>query len=83
MVTVQGRVVERFTKKPVAGATVNVGGNVGYTDSEGNFAVEATRGRQDLQVTAPGYNTWFRNMSFKRALNRVGVLTMDSQIMAL
>ncbi|GAG78377.1 unnamed protein product, partial [marine sediment metagenome] len=47
MVTVKGRVVERFTKKPVAGATVNVGGTIGHTDSSGNFSVEATKGRQD------------------------------------
>jgi len=83
MVRVTGRVVERFTKRPISGATVNIGGAVGYTDASGNFSVEANQGKQDLSITAVGYNTWYRAMNFKRALNRVGVLTMDSEIRAL
>ena len=83
MVAVQGKVVERFTKKPVIGAVVNVGGNIGYTNFNGQFSVTTNTGRQDLQVTANGYTPWFRNMNFKRAINRVGVIAIDSEIMAL
>jgi len=82
MATVQGRVVERFTKRPVAGATVNVGGNITYTDGNGNFTVETSQGRQDLQITANGYHPWMRSMNFKRARNNVALIGMDSDIRA-
>ena len=82
MATVEGRVVERFTKRPVTGATVNIGGNTGYTNQNGDFQIEAPAGRHDLSITANGYTPWFRSMAFNRAQNRIGVLTMDSDIRA-
>jgi hypothetical protein len=51
--TVRGRVVDRATKQPVAGAVITVGGELAATDDDGAFTLAVAPGRYTLEVTAP------------------------------
>lgn len=50
--TLRGRVVDRATKEPVAGAVITVGGELVATDDDGAFAITLAPGRYTLEVTA-------------------------------
>jgi len=76
-------VVEKHTKTPLEGVTVTTDGNTTTTDSEGNFSIYVHFGRHDFTLTKEGFHKWFRSFSFKRLENRIGVLTMESEIHAL
>ncbi|NNJ10317.1 hypothetical protein EKD04_008250 [Chloroflexales bacterium ZM16-3] len=51
-----GQVTDRFSGKPVAGATVKVGSAQATTDAEGRYRVtEIAEGEQTLEIAADGY----------------------------
>ena len=50
--TLRGRVVDRATKHPVAGAVITVGGEFAATDDDGGFAVAIAPGRYTIEVSA-------------------------------
>lgn len=52
-VTLRGRVVDRATGAPVAGAIATVGGELVATDDDGRFTVALSRGRHQLAISAP------------------------------
>ncbi len=86
--TLMGTVVERHswllgTKTPLEGVTVTIDGNTTSTDSEGKFSICVHYGRHDFYLTKEGFQTWFRSFSFKRLVNHIGVLAMDSEIHTL
>lgn len=51
--TVHGRVVDRATKAPVAGAVITIGSELAASDDDGAFAIALPRGRYTIEVTAP------------------------------
>lgn len=51
--TVRGRVVDRATRAPVAGAVIAAGGELAATDDDGRFALALPPGAYTLEVTAP------------------------------
>ncbi|MBX3154932.1 MAG: TonB-dependent receptor [Deltaproteobacteria bacterium] len=51
--TVRGRVVDKQTRKPVAGATVMIGGELLATDDDGRFSLATGTGVVDIEVSAP------------------------------
>ena len=51
--TVSGRVIDRATKEPVAGAVVAIGNELAATDDAGAFTIALPRGRYTIAVSAP------------------------------
>ena len=51
--TVSGRVIDRATREPVAGAVVAIGNELAATDDAGTFTIALTRGRYTIDVSAP------------------------------
>lgn len=51
--SVSGRVIDRATKEPVAGAVITVGNELLATDDDGRFTVALPRGRYVIDVSAP------------------------------
>ncbi|HEV7559366.1 MAG TPA: TonB-dependent receptor [Kofleriaceae bacterium] len=54
VVNVQGTIVERTTKAPVAGAVVSIGAELVASDDSGMFSVALAPGRYTLAITGPG-----------------------------
>ncbi|MFP2905795.1 TonB family protein, partial [Pyxidicoccus sp. 3LFB2] len=54
-----GRVRQKGTRKPIAGATVQAGEATSETDAQGLFRLELPPGTSDLKVTAPGHQPLF------------------------
>ncbi|RKH33678.1 TonB-dependent receptor, partial [Corallococcus sicarius] len=50
-----GRVRQKGTRKPLAGATVQAGDATAETDAQGRFRLELPPGASQLKVTAPGH----------------------------
>ena len=53
LATVAGRVVDRATKGPIAGAVVAIGNELAATDDNGAFTIALPRGRYTIAVSAP------------------------------
>lgn len=51
--TIRGRVIDKQTKAPVAGAVIAVGNELVASDDDGRFAIALPRGRYTLDVSAP------------------------------
>ncbi len=51
--TVSGRVIDRVTREPVAGAVVAIGNELAATDDTGAFTIALPRGRYTIDVSAP------------------------------
>ncbi|WP_240359250.1 TonB-dependent receptor domain-containing protein [Pyxidicoccus trucidator] len=54
-----GRVRQKGTRKPIAGATVRAGEATAETDAQGRFRLELPPGTSELKVTAPGHQLLF------------------------
>lgn len=50
--TLHGRIVDRATKEPVAGAIITVGSEVAASDDDGTFVIALAPGRYTIEVTA-------------------------------
>jgi len=55
--TLSGRVIDRATREPVAGAVITVGNELLATDDDGRFSVPMPRGRYTIDVSAPWLKT--------------------------
>lgn len=53
----RGRVIDRATQEPVAGAVITVGNELLATDDDGRFTVALPRGRYAIDVSAPWLKT--------------------------
>ena len=54
---VRGRVIDRATQEPVAGAVIAVGNELVATDDDGRFIVALPRGNHVIEVSAPWLTT--------------------------
>ena len=83
MVKLKGRIVERYTKKPIAGAKVSTPMGATYTNSIGEFEVDAPAGQTTVAVNAEGFRPSSQPLrvgSF--GTMSVGDLSIDSVIRA-
>ena len=56
MVTISGKVLEKWTKKPIKDAVVYINGQeLAKTNEEGEFSVEMTTGSAKVEVKREGY----------------------------
>lgn len=55
LAVLRGRVLERGSRDPLAGATVSAGGAVEVTDATGAFELRARAGKQHVKVAASGH----------------------------
>ena len=83
MATIHGKVVERFTRRPVSGATVRIGNIATYTDSQGIFSLEAPMGYYQLTVQHQSYRGASQNLSLSIPQSNLGEIQIDSIIRAL
>ncbi|MBE3073297.1 MAG: carboxypeptidase regulatory-like domain-containing protein, partial [Acidobacteria bacterium] len=74
---VAGRVVDAFSMRPVAGATVEAGGARAVTDADGRFALALPRGTARLLVAADGYLTDQIDVTIGDAAVMVEILLLD------
>jgi hypothetical protein len=51
--TLRGKVLDRATKEPVAGAVITVGNELAASDDDGTFTIAVPPGRYTLEVSAP------------------------------
>jgi len=84
MASIQGRVVEYWTRRAVQGAVVQAAGRTAVTGSSGMFTVEVPLGTVTLRVTHPEFHEYVTalNVTAPTALN-VGDITMQSKVVAL
>ena len=82
--SIQGRVVEYWTRRGVQGAVVQAGGRTTVTDASGGFSLEVPMGVLTVKVTHPQFHdyTTSLNITAQRPFN-VGDLTMQSKVRAL
>jgi hypothetical protein len=83
MAILYGKVVERFTRRPVSGATVRIGNTATYTDSQGGFALEAPMGYYQLTIQHQNYRGATQNLSLSVPQSNIGEIQIDSIIRAL
>lgn len=83
MVIVSGRVVERFTRKPVAGATVMIADSAVLTDVNGNFTITSPSGNYQLVITRPQYRPSSRNLALSVGDLAIGDIQIESVVRAL
>ena len=53
MVTVRGKVIDRATKEPVAGAVITIGSELAASGDDGVFVVAVPPGSYTVEVNAP------------------------------
>jgi len=82
MTLVKGRVVEKYTRKPVQNASVNLNGYTALTNANGNFSLQTPTGIFTLRITHPDFHTYLRPLNV-RANTQMGAIQMDSVIRAL
>lgn len=82
MPKIRGKVIERYTKQPVAGAIINVGNNSTYTDKNGFFEVDTSMGQVVLQVTHRDFQPYAESLVINRPLTQTEIM-LDSIIRAL
>ena len=83
MATIYGKVVERFTRRPVSGATVRIGNAATYTDSQGLFTLEAPMGYYQLSIQHQNYRGASQNLNLSVPQSNLGEIQIDSIIRAL
>ena len=82
--SIQGRVVEYWTSRPVQGAVVSAGGKTAVTDSAGTFSLEVPTGVINLSITHDEFHpfTTSLNITSPRPFN-VGLIRLQSRLVAL
>jgi hypothetical protein len=83
MVVIYGKVIERFTKKPVIGATVSMAGDTKYTDASGGFSLDVPYGDYPFIISHPQYRLYSTNLTINKQINSIGVIAIDSIVRAL
>ena len=84
MASIQGRILEYWTRRGVQGAVVQAGGRTTLTDSAGGFSLEVPMGVLTVRVTHPEFHDYAAslNITAQRPFN-VGDITMQSRVRAL
>jgi len=82
--SIQGKVLEYWTSRPVAGAVVSAGGRTAVTDSAGMFSLEVPLGVVSLSVTHGDFHPFVTslNITSPRPFN-IGVIKLQSKVRAL
>ena len=84
MASIQGRIVEYWTRRGVQGAVVQAGGRTAVTGASGGFSLEVPLGVLTVKVTHPQFHdyTTSLNITAQRPFN-VGDITIQSRVRAL
>ena len=82
MPQVSGMVVEKWTRRPVVGATIRIGQYVGLTDSMGRFSIDVPPGSHQMNITHRNFHPTIRALNVLRAAD-IGVIDLNSRIVAL
>ena len=82
--SIQGRVVEYWTSRPVQGAIVSAGGKTAVTDSAGTFSLEVPLGPVSLSVSHGDFYPFVTslNITSPKPFN-IGVIKLQSKVKAL
>jgi hypothetical protein len=80
---IDGRVVEKYTRRPVSGAIVTVNGHSTYTNSNGTFSVQAPMGSVSLRIEHRDFSPYVKSLNITRGIVHEGMIKMDSIIRAL
>ena len=84
MPSIQGKAVEYWSRRPVAGAVISAGGKTAVTDSSGMFSLDVPLGPISLSVSHGDFHpfTTSLNMTSPKPFN-VGVISLQSKVKAL
>jgi len=82
--SIQGKVVEYYSRRPVPGAIVNANGRTAVTDSAGTFSLEVPTGVINLSITHGEFHPFITslNITSPRPFN-VGLIRLQSRLVAL
>jgi len=82
--SIQGRVVEYWTRKSIQGAIIRVNNRTTLTDGGGMFSMEVPLGPVTLQATHTAFHPYITslNITAHRAYD-IGTVTMQSKVRAL
>ena len=82
--SIQGRVVEYWTRRGVQGVVVQAGGRTTVTDASGGFSLEVPMGVITVKATHPQFHDYITtlNITAQQPFN-VGDITMQSKVRAL
>lgn len=84
MPSIQGRVLEVYTRRPVQGAVIVVGNLSTVTDSQGRFSMTVPVGTISLQVSHPEFHPYITSLNLPREMPyNVGTINLQSRIVAL
>ncbi len=67
--TLAGRVIDKDTRKPIAGAGIMYDGGykLAKTDANGNFSITLAAGAQQIRVDAPQHDRWIQTVNVTAA----------------
>ena len=84
MASIQGRIVEYWTRRGVQGAVVQAGGRTAVTGASGGFSLEVPLGVLTVKVTHPQFHDYTSslNITAQQPFN-IGEVTMQSKVRAL
>ncbi|GAG72325.1 unnamed protein product [marine sediment metagenome] len=82
MPQVSGIVVEKWTRRPVVGATVRIGNYVGLTDSMGRFSVVAPVGVYKMTITHRSFHPAVKALNVLMSAD-IGIMELNSKVVAL
>lgn len=84
MASIQGKVVEFYTRRPVRGSVVRADGATAITDSAGRFSVVVPIGVTTLRVTHREFHPYITSLNITRpTAYDAGTITLQSLVRAL
>jgi len=82
MPQVSGVVVEKWTRRPVSGATVKIGNYVGLTNSMGRFSIVAPIGVHTMTITHRSFHPAVKALNILLSAD-IGTIELNSKVVAL
>ena len=84
MPVITGRVVEYWTRKPVAGAVIISPTATTVTDSTGHFSLEAPLGTVRIEVSHPDFHPYITNINVSTPTTLdIGTITLQGVLRPL
>jgi hypothetical protein len=82
--SIQGRVVEYWTRRSIKGAIVTTNGRTAVTNSAGMFVMDVPLGTLSFKVTHPDFSPYVTSLNITRhtALD-IGEITLQSKVKPL
>lgn len=78
--SIKGKVVDRATAGPIAGAAIRAGTLTAASSATGDFQLEGlAAGAISIEITAAGYSTYTLSGTIAPGVNDLGVLQLDRQ----